>query len=140
MESTFHIFAKCPKLIPIWEVMDDSIIACFENKCKYSFKIDRYQKCHFDLVNSRCQKQYENLILYLNAVINHNIWKKRNKIFHENESFDCFELLNKVCASLRGRETMEKNKERLKQGKKVDFLHEYYVTLVSIKDAMFDPG
>ena len=139
LESAFHIFSKCSKLMPLWETLDESIRVCFGGNCNYSFKVDRYQKCNYDIVNSKCQKEYENLIFYISSVINHNIWKKRNLIFHENDSFNVLELLKKICSTLCARKNMEKS-DRLTSTKKVNFLHEYYVTLVSIRDAMFDPG
>ena len=83
---------------------------------------------------------YENLILYVSSVINHNIWKKRNKIFHEKESFDLNGLISKISVSLGARINIEKSEDRLTTSTKVDFLKEYHVALSSIKDAMFDPG
>ena len=140
IESTFHIFAKCSKLAPLWEILDDATTVCFDGKCNYSFKTDRVQRSHFDLVNSKCQRVYENLILYVSSVINHNIWKKRNKIFHENEVFDLNGLISKISVSLGARINIEKSEDRLTTSTKVDFLKEYHVALSSIKDAMFDPG
>ena len=72
----------------LWEMLDESISVCFDGQCKYSFKNERFKMCRFDLVNNKDQGAYENVILYVNTTVNHNIWKMRNKIFHENESFD----------------------------------------------------
>ena len=140
MESTFHIFAKCSKLTQLWEVFDETTRVCFGGECSYSFKVERVKKCHFDMVNGKYQKVYENLILYVNSVINHNIWKMRNTIFHEDKSFNIVRLLSKISDSLRGRRNIEKIEDRLTSCKKVDFLDEYHIALASIKDAMFDPG
>ena len=96
--------------------------------------------CHFSFVDSKYKKQYENLILYINSITNHNIWKMRNKIFHENETFNLLRLINKITASCRSRKNLENVENRLTNCKKVDFLSEYYVSLCSIKDATFDPG
>ena len=140
IESTFHLFAKCPKLIGLWEFLDETVNVCFSGHCKFSFKTERFKMCHFSLVDCKYQKKYENLILYINSIVNHNIWKLRNKIFHENESFDLLRLINKISASFRARKSIEDIENRLTTCKKVDFLTEYHVSLCSIKDAMFDPG
>ena len=140
IESTFHLFAKCSKLIKLWEILDETTKVCFKNECKYSFKRDRFQMCHFSFVSSRYQKSFEDIILYINSVVNYNIWKMRNKVFHENENFDLENLINMIVGTCRSRNNFEKNEERLTSTKKVNFLTEYYVSLCSIKDAMFDPG
>ena len=140
LESTFHLFAKCSKLSSLWEILDETTNVCFGGQCKFSFKKQRFQMCNFSLVDCKYQKYYENLILYINSVVNHNIWKMRNKIFHENEEFDSLRLINKITASCRSRKNIENIENRLTTCKKVDFLSEYYVSLCSIKDAMFDPG
>ena len=140
IESTFHIFAKCSKLFQLWEMLDETTKSCFNGQCKYSFYSERSRKCNFDLVNSKVQKGYEDIILYVNTTVNHNIWKMRNKIFHENEKFDLLRLINKISASLCARKSFEKVENRLTTCKKVDFLNEYQVALGSIRDAMFDPG
>ena len=140
MESTFHIFAKCSKLVRLWEMLDETTNVCFGGQCSFSFHSERVKKCRFDLVNSKYQKRFENLILYVNTTINHNIWKMRNKIFHENGEFDILSLSNKISASLCARRTFERAENRLTTCKKVEFLSEYQVAFGSIKDAMFDPG
>ena len=140
MESAFHIFAKCSKLFKLWEVLDETTRVCFGGICTYSFKRDRFKMCNFSFVESKIQKSHENIILYINSIVNHNIWKMRNKIFHENEIFDLENLINKISASCRARKNFENVEERLTSCKKVEFLNEYCVSLSSIKDAMFDPG
>ena len=96
--------------------------------------------CHFSFVDSKIQKVYENIIVYINSIVNHNIWKLRNQIFHENKTFQLENLINKIAATCRSRKSFENTEERLTSCRKVEFLNEYYISLCSIKDAMFDPG
>ena len=140
IESTFHLFSKCHKLIKLWEILDETTKVCFKGDCSYSFKNDRFKMCHFSFVDSVYQKTYEDIILYINSVVNHNIWKTRNEIFHENKIYDLETLVNKITRTCRSRSSYEKNSDRLTSTSKVKFLTEYYVSLSSIKDAMFDPG
>ena len=140
LESAFHIFAKCSKLLQLWEILDETTKSCFNGQCNYSFKDERFKMCRYDLVGSKYQRHFEKLILYVNSMVNHNIWKMRNKIFHENQSFDIQCLINKVAASLCARKNIEKAENRLTICKKVDFLSEYQAALGSIQDAMFEPG
>ena len=76
----------------------------------------------------------------MNTVVNHNIWKFRNKIFHENEKFEILKLVNKIAASLCSRKAVENTENRLTTCNKVEFLNEYQAVYGSIRDAMFDPG
>ncbi len=140
IESAFHLFAKCTKLLKIWEILDETILSCFSGQCNYSFKHDRFQMCNFSFVNSKIPKQYENLILYINSVVNFNIWKMRNRIVHENESFGLGQLLNKIIASIRSRINVEKADNRLTICNKVPNLNIFFTSLCSIKDATYDPG
>ena len=61
----------------------------------------------------------------------------RNLIFYENETFDILKLINKISSSLCARKNIE---NRLKICQNVEFLDQYFVSLASIRDAMFDPG
>ena len=116
------------------------IKVCFSGHCTFSFKSERAHKVHFDLVYSKYQRNYEKIILYVNSIVNFNIWKFRNKIFHENETFDILKLLNKISASMFARKNIEKVEDRLTSCKKIEYLTEFQITFGSIKDAMFDPG
>ena len=140
IESAFHLFAKCLKLIKLWEVLDETTQVCFGGLCTYSFKRDRFKMCNFSFVESKIQKSHENIILYINSIVNHNIWKMRNDIFHEGETFELEKLMNKIIATCRSRKNFENVEERLTSCRKIEFLNEYYIALCSIKDAMFDPG
>ena len=140
IESAFHLFAKCPKLFKVWEILDETILVCFRGNCTYTFKHDRVQMCHFSFVDSRIQKHYQNLILYVNSIVNYNIWKTRNSIVHEGEIFMVDHLINKITASFRSRISIEKMVNRLTECRKVPLLQDFFVTLCSIKDATFDPG
>jgi len=140
IKSSFHLFAKCSKLRQLWEMLDEVIRVCFSGHCTFSFKSERAHKVHFDLVYSKYQRNYEKIILYVNSIVNFNIWKFRNKIFHENETFDILKLLNKISASMFARKNIEKVEDRLTTCKKIEYLTEFQITFGSIKDAMFDPG
>ena len=104
LESIFHLFAKCSKLMQLWEMLDESISVCFDGQCKYSFKNERFKMCRFDLVNNKDQGAYENVILYVNTTVRY----KRK-------------LINKIVASLGARKTFESVEDRLTTCKKVDF-------------------
>ena len=58
IESTFHLFSKCHKLIKLWEILDETTKVCFKGDCSYSFKNDRFKMCHFSFVDSVYQKTY----------------------------------------------------------------------------------
>ena len=136
-ESEFHLFSKCSKLIVLWQILDEAIAVCFANDCKFSFEKCRVRQCHYSLVSIKENGKYQDLILYLNSIVNYNLWKLRNQIVHEDERFDSLKLINKVIASICARKNIE---SRVKKCNKVPFIQEYHVTLASVRDAMFDPG
>ena len=137
LESAVHIFAKCKLLSPLWDFIDQVLIACFSNKCNYRFKDSRMKKYDYSLVWCKCQNEYESLILYVNAVVNHNLWKLRNKVFHECAHFDIVQLINNIIGSVRARKTFE---PRLKHCNNIPFIDDFLIALCSVRDAMYDPG
>ena len=136
LESAVHIFANCKKLNKVWEFLDETTKACFGNQCKYMFKRSR-RMWEYTVTDCRCHQRYENLLLYLNSVINHNIWKLRNQIFHENASYDADHLISKIISSVCARKNMEQNSKACNQ---IEHIQKYSVALCSIRDAMYHPG
>ena len=136
LESAFHIFSDCKKLGNLWNFLDETLKVCFDQKCKYSFVKCR-RSWNFSVVDVKCKTEYENLLLYLNGVVNKKIWKFRNAIFHEGESFEPKKLIKWVTSSMCAR----KNKDRCLDDKsQIKHIGEYTVTMCSIRDAMYDPG
>ena len=124
----------------MWDILDETFTVCFDGKCNYSFKFDRVNLCHTTCVESKYSKEYENIILYVNTIVNYNVWKMRNLIVHEAHVFDIKKLINKIITSCRSRKSFEDTENRITLCKKVDFLQEFYLALCSIRDATYDPG
>ena len=138
-ETSVHLFAKCPSLYPLWDFLDDALNATFLNQCRYSFRDSRVRKYDYSLVNLKCKPEYERLLLYLNAIVNTNIWKWRNKIKHDNVQFDISHVKASFIRSLVSRKNIEKS-DRLRHCHKVDYIESYCYAICSIRDATYDPG
>ena len=136
LESAFHIFSDCKKLKNLWSLLDETIRVCFDGECKYSFSKCR-ERWQFSIVDVKCKVDFENLILYLNGVVNKTIWKFRNKIFHEGASFEIVKMVKMITSSICARKNMD---TRLKSSSQIKYINDFAVTLCSIRDAMYDPG
>ena len=84
----------------------------------------------------------ENIILYVNTVVNYNVWKMHNLIVYEAHVFDLKKLINKIIMSCCSRRGFKDTENRTTLCKQVDFLQEFYLALYSIRDATYDddPG
>ena len=136
LETAAHIFANCVKLKKVWNFLDEALKVCFNNQCKYSFLKQR-RVWNFSLVDCKCESKYVNLILYLNSVVNFNIWKLRNLIFHENVIFNDDQIIGKVISTITARRNMENS---LKSCNQIEHIQPFSIALASIRDAMYDPG
>ena len=138
-ETSVHLFAKCSTLTPLWDFLDDALNASFGTQCKYSFRMGRQRKYDYSLINLKCKPEFERLLLYLNAVVNMNIWKWRNKIKHDNVPFDCSLIKKSVIRSIVSRKNIEKS-DRLRHCHHIELIENYCTSICAIRDAMFDPG
>ena len=131
-ENEWHIFGKCEKLRKLWSAMDEVIKICVG--CNYSFTKNRTELGDYDLAHTRCPDQFEKIIIYLNCIINHKIWKMRNDIKHNGDSFDVEVLYTKILRSVGARKNIE---SRLTEDKKIDKINDLFGALTCVKNIIF---
>ena len=113
-----HIFSQCKKLDFLWKFLDEVLRVL--NVCSGDFSFTQARRLYdYDMVNSRFPKADEKYIIYLNSVVNHNIWRYSKKIQHENILFDQAQLIKNVVRSLIARKSMD---DRLKSCSRIDNL------------------
>ena len=100
----------------LWEFLDEVLLLLNDNIEGFTFTHAR-TTYDYTLVNKRLDMTNKNYILYLNAIVNHNIWRYSKKIQHENELFNIYQLIRNVVKTLFARKRME---DKLKQCSKID--------------------
>ena len=115
-ETHPHIFSQCKRLELLWEFLDEVLLLLNDNIEGFTFTHAR-TTYDYTLVNKRLDMTNKNYILYLNAIVNHNIWRYSKKIQHENELFNIYQLIRNVVKTLFARKRME---DKLKQCSKID--------------------
>ena len=118
-------------LYVLWEFLDEILWLINIGSDKFSFVKNR-EMYDFDLVNTRGSVADTKLILYLNTIVNHNIWRYRNKIQHEGKHFEVLELIQNVVKSLYGRKSYD---SRLKSNSEIDGLARLCIEANFVKNA-----
>ena len=137
-ESIFHIFGTCEKLGPIWKVASETILAVTHKQFDFA---DIRKNLMLDLVcvNVGSDRKFEKLLIYLNTVINHSIWKERNDIKFNFKRFDICNAVKRIIRTTRARRNVD---HKLIETKRVPYLGDYChnFLIVSRKYFPFDNG
>ena len=120
-ESIFHIFGTCEKLGPIWKVASETILAVTHKQFDFA---DIRKNLMLDLVcvNVGSDRKFEKLLIYLNTVINHSIWKERNDIKFNFKRFDICNVVKRIIRTTRARRNVD---HKLIETKRVPYLGDY---------------
>ena len=109
-----HILCNCPVLLPIWGTLDQIL-----KLLNFTFSFtDSRGICNYDLIGSRIKKDEEILVIYLNTIVNHKIWKFSMKIQYEEFSFDQTKFFSSLIKTIEGRKNIESS-DRMKQCQKI---------------------
>ena len=98
-----HIFSNCKKFFPIWEFLD---VIMKKLNFRFSFITSR-RVCDYDLVNRKLKKDEEAIVLYLNTITNHKIWKYSRKIQFEEWVFNMKEFVSSLIKTIESRKRVE---------------------------------
>jgi len=131
-ENEWHVFGKCVKLKPLWKALDEVVRIAFN--IHYSFLNNRTVTGDYDIVSTRCPKAFEDVIIYLNSIVNHKIYQFRNEIKYDSQTFDVELLFSKILRSVAARKRMETH---LTQTMNIEKITELYSTLQFVKN-IFD--
>ena len=117
-ETHSHIFSQCKRLDLLWKFLDEVLILLNINSEDFNFAYAR-EMYNYDMINTRFDLTGKNYILYLNSIVNHNIWRYSKKIQYEKVVFDDHQLIKNVVKTLFARKNID---DRLKQCSKIDDL------------------
>ena len=113
-----HIFSQCNKLEILWKFLDEILTVLNISSEDFSFTQAR-RMFDYDMVNTRFPKADTKFIMYLNSIVNHNIWRYSKKIQHEMVAFDQSQLIKNVVRTLISRKAID---DKLKSCSKIDGL------------------
>ena len=105
-ESTFHMFGTCEKIQIVWKVASETVLAVTNKSFDFA---DIRKNLMLDLVcvNLGKDNKYEKLLIYINTIINHSIWKERNEIKFNFKRFDCGDIIKKIIRTSRARKGVD---------------------------------
>ena len=132
-ENLWHLFGKCEKLKVLWAVLDEVVKIVLD--IDYSFVKNRTQSGELDTVFANLPSHCESIIVYLNTVVNHKIYKVRNDIKYGGGRFDIEGLYNKIVRSVVARKNIE---SRMTQTVQINMIDDVYRALILMKDLIFD--
>ena len=75
------------------------------------------------------------LLVYLNTIINHQIWKCRNECVHENAVFDYNSLISKIMRSVGARKNFQRR--MMTEKPKVPRLDDLFVSMLTIRNITY---
>ena len=133
-ESTVHLFAKCVKLQILWDFFDE--VMCLVN-INFSFKRQRLLLYRFDVMNLVASRNDLKLLIYLNTIINHQIWKFRNSCIHQQTTFDHNIMISKILRSIGSRKNFQHR--FINDNKKIPRLEEIFTAMLTIQSITSKP-
>ena len=132
-ENEWHLFGKCNKLRFLWELLDEVVKIAFNEN--FSFVRNRTLGGNLDLVHTDCPRICEDAVVYLNTIVNHKIYKMRNEIKYNGDSFSLEGLFSKIIRSVIARKNIE---DRMTETVRIDKIKDLCRALVFVKDLFFD--
>ena len=87
--------------------------------------------CNYNLIGSRIKKSEEVLVIYLNTIANHKIWKFSMKIQYENFVFDHKQFFKSLIKTIEGRKNMELS-DRMRHSQKITRLDDLSVAVKQV--------
>ena len=132
-ETNVHIFAKCLKLKIVWDFFDEVMALLNIN---FNFAIQRNVLHHFGVMTIDFPKGRDfKLLVYLNTIINHQLWKYRNQCVHENAIFDYLVLISRIIKSVGSRKNFQQR--MLTDTKKIFRLDELFNVMITLRNITF---
>ena len=120
-ETTFHMFGTCEKIQIVWKVASETVLAITNKQFDFA---DIRKNLMLDLVCVDLGKdnRYEKLLIYVNTIINHSIWKERNEIKFNFKGFNCGDIVKRVIRTSRARKGVD---SKLIETRRIPFLQDF---------------
>ena len=133
-ESIFHVFGTCEKLEVLWKIASETVFLLTQKQFDFA---DIRRNLLLDLVCVNLgafDDNYEKLLIYLNTVLNHSIWKERNEIKFNFKRFKIDNIVGKVIRSIRGRRNVD---NKLLETRRIPFLRDLCSTFLAVAKRYF---
>ena len=135
-ETIYHIMGTCEKLRGLWVILRQTHFAISAVDFDYE-----YQRRNFriDLTTISCGNQtFEKTFIYLNSIVNYSIWKHRNDIRYNFETFNLKTLTSKMIRSIGARRHVD---PKLTLSFRVPFIGQLFNALKNaVNNFPFDNG
>ena len=137
-ESIFHMFGTCEKLAIIWKIASETVLSLTNKHFDFA-NIRRNLMLDLVCVDLGSDNNFEKLLIYLNTVINHSIWKERNDIKFQFKRADIGNVLKRIIRSTRARRNID---NRLLETRRIPYLRDFCSTFLVVcrKYFPFDNG
>ena len=135
-ETVFHLFGTCEKLKGLWNMLKNAHYGLANEYFDYNGERRNF---NCDLVNvTKINTRYEKTLVYLNSVVNYNIWRYRNDIRYRFKEFNLEDLMCRIIKSVGYRRKVD---QQVTDSFKVPFINQLYEKLVNTKNLYpFDNG
>ena len=136
-ESIYHVFSTCEKLRPLWQLINEVHYIATDDSFDYARARQAFQ---IDMVSVDFGRSaaFERTIIYVNSVINWNIWKLRNDIKFNFDKFGLQSLVNRIIRSVGGRKGVD---IKLPEAKQIPYIEGLYNAFIYVRRTFpFDNG
>ena len=137
-ESIFHMFGTCEKLGIVWKVASETIFSVTDKWFDFA-GIRKNLMLDLVCVNLGSDRKFEKLLIYINTVINHSIWKERNDIKFNFKTFGIGNVVKRIIRTTRARRNVD---NKLIETRRIPYLGDFCSTFLMVcrKYFPFDNG
>ena len=134
-ETVHHLFGSCEKLKGLWDVLRKVHNSIFRVDFNYQYNRNNFR---IDLTNVSCNRNFEKTFVYLNTITNYSIWRHRNDIRYENQTFSLEAIARKIIRSIGARRNVD---PKMSESFRVPHINQLYNALVlEVNQYPFDNG
>ena len=134
-ETTFHLFGTCEKLKGLWVILRNVHLSISQADFDYEYNRQNFR---IDLTNALCNQNFEKTHVYLNTIANYSIWRHRNDMRYNFESFNLRAITSKMICSIGARRHVD---TKMSESHRIPYINQLYEVLVRVVNQFpFDNG
>ena len=134
-ETTFHLFGTCEKLKGLWVILRNVHATISQEDFDYEYNRQNFR---IDLTNASYNQNFEKTLVYLNTIANYSIWRHRNDMRYNFESFNLKAITKKMIRSIGARRHVD---TKMSESHRIPYINQLYEVLVRVVNQFpFDNG